>query len=164
MRISRQIKFVLLAVGTLSSCYIAGYCHYVHPMPIRVGDSDSESVEPVFRTARHGIIRLFGPAVAVDQAVFPGRWEPKRFQLIPTDLAGLCRMSPFLARVEGVGRTMPHNTGVTTLHLRLRFDTGHLLQVNEPGATEPMFATAGALMDTQLHEFPTSWFDTKIAK
>jgi hypothetical protein len=150
-----------MSAGILLLCYIGGYLGFVHPMPVRAGPSNRESVEPVFRTARHSIIRLFRPAVAVDQALFPGRWELERFQLPPTDLAGLRKMSPFHARVESVGRTMPHSTGVSTLHLGLRFESGHFLQFDEPGATEQMFALAGSLMDTRLHEFPSSWFDAK---
>jgi hypothetical protein len=38
---------------------------------------------------------------------------------------------------------------------------GHFLQVDQPQATDRMFGIAGALMDTQIHEFPKSWFDTK---
>ncbi|MCW5556045.1 MAG: hypothetical protein KIS67_28290 [Verrucomicrobiae bacterium] len=70
-------------------------------------------------------------------------------------------MSPFRARVESVGRTMPHDTGVSTLRMGLRLESGHFLQIDQPAATEQMFALAGALMDTRLHEFPASWVDAK---
>lgn len=159
-------RFLVVSIGTaiLLLCYFGGYLHFVHPMPIRSGTSNKESVVPVFRTARHSIISLFRPAVAVDQALFPSRWQPERFQLPPTDLAGLRKMSPFRARVESVGRTMPYNTGISTLRLGLRFENGKYLQISEPGATEQMFALAGSLQDFQLHEFPGSWFNRQTAK
>jgi len=161
MKTRKRLVMVLMSAGVPLLCYLAGYLHFVSPMPMRVGPSKRESVEPVFRTARLSIIRLFRPAVTLDQALFPGRWDLKRFQLPPTDLAGLRKMSPFRARVESVGRTMPHNTGISTLRLGLRFESGHFLQIAEPGATEQMFALARSLMDTRLHEFPSSWFDAK---
>ena len=161
MKTRKRLLIVLMSTGIPLLCYIGAYLHYVHPIPIHVGPGNRESVEPVFRTARHSIIRLFRPAVAVDKALFPSRWDLERFQLPPTDLAGLRKMSSFRARVESVGRTMPHNTGVSTLRLGLRFESGHFLQIDEPAATEQMFALAGSLMDTRLHEFPSSWFDAK---
>ena len=66
-------------------------------------------------------------------------------------------MRPFRARVESVGRTMPNDTRVSTLHMGLRLESGHFLKIVEPSATEQMFAQAGTLMDTRLHEFPASW-------
>lgn len=161
MKTRKRLLIILMSVSFLLLCYVVGYLHFVHPMPIRVDPSNRESVEPVFRTARHSLIRLFRPAVAVDQTIFPGRWELARFQLPPTDLSGLRRMSPFRARVESVGRTMPNNTGISALRFGLRFESGHFLQIDEPAATEQMFALAGSLMDTRLHEFPSSWFDAK---
>ncbi len=161
MKTRKRLLIVLMSTGIALLCYSVGYVHYVHPMPIRVGPASRESVEPVFRTARHSILRLFRPAVAVDQTLFPSRWDLQRFQLPPTDLAGLHKMSSFRARVESVGRTTPHNTGVSTLRMGLRFESGHLLQIKELAATEQMFALAGSLMDTRLHEFPSSWFDAK---
>lgn len=161
MKRRKRLLLVLISIGLPLLCYIVGYAHYVHPMPIRVGLGSRESVEPVFRTARPIIIRTFQPAIAVDRALFPSQWELQRFQLPPTDLAGLHKMSPFRARVEGVGRTMPHNTGVSTLRMGLRWESGHFLQIDQPAATEQMFALAGSLMDTRLHEFPASWFDAK---
>jgi hypothetical protein len=161
MKTRKRLLIVFTSTGLALLCYVGGYLHFVHPMPIRVGTSDRESVEPVFGTARHSIIRLFRPAVAIDQALFSGRWELERFQLPRTNLAGLRTMSPFRARVESVGRTMPYNTGISTLQLGLRFESGYFLEIDEPGATEQMFALAGSLMDTQLHEFPSSWFNAK---
>jgi hypothetical protein len=161
MKIRKRLAILSVLICILLLCYILGYLYFVHPMPVRLGASSNESVEPVFSTAKAGIIGLFRPAVAVDQDLFPGRWELERFQLPPTDLAGLRKLSPFQARVESVGRTMPYNTGISTLHMGLRLQDGHLLQVDQPQATDRMFAIAGALMDTQIHEFPKSWFDTK---
>ena len=155
---------VLIGVGICLLLYVVAYSHFVHRMTVRVDASGRESVEPVFRTANHNIIRLFGPAVAVDQALFPGRWELERFHLPPTNLAGLRAMRPFLARVESVGRTKPNNTEVSTLHMILRLESGEVLKVTEPGATEQMFGMAGALMDTRLHEFPTSWVEPDKGK
>lgn len=157
----KRIGIVLVSAGIVLLSYIVGYLHFVHPKPVRAGGSGRESVEPVFRTARHSLIRLFRPAVAVDQALFPGRWDLERFQLPPVDLAGLRKMAPFRARVEIVSRTTPHNTGVSTLHLGLRLENGCLLPVVEPGAAETMFSLAGSPMDTRLHEFPSSWFNPK---
>ncbi len=161
MNTRKRLLIILMSAAFPLLCYIVGYLHFVHPMPIRVGSSNHESVEPVFRTTRHSIISFFRPAVAVDQTVFPGRWELERFQLPPTNLAGLRTMPPFRARVQSVARTMPHNTGISTLRLGLRLESGHFLQIDVPAATEQMFALAGSLMDTGLHEFPSSWFDAK---
>jgi hypothetical protein len=155
---------VLISTGIPLLCYVGGYLHFVHPMPVRVNGSDRESVEPAFSTARSSLIRLFRPAIAVDQTLFPDRWEPERFQLPGTNLAGLRMMSPFRARVESVGRSMPYNTGISALHLGLRFETGYFLKIDEPGATEQMFAVAGSLQDFQIHEFPKSWFNPKFSK
>lgn len=138
-----------------------GYLYFVHPEPISLDSSNHESVEPVFRTGRHSIIRLFRPAVPIDRAFFPGRWKLERFLLPPTDLAGLRAMPRFRARVQSVGRTTPHNTGISTLRLGLRLESGHFLQIVEPAATEQMFSLAGSLMNGGLHEFPTSWVDPK---
>jgi hypothetical protein len=157
----KKVRIVLAGIGVPLLCYIIGYVHYVHPMPIRVGPASRESVEPVFRTARHSLISLFRPAVAIDQALFPSRWDLQRFRLPPTDLAGLHQMPSFRARVESVGRTTPHSTGISTLRMGLRLESGHFLQIDEPAATEQMFGLAGSLMDTRLHEFPGSWFDAK---
>jgi hypothetical protein len=133
-------------------------------MLVRVGPDNHVSIEPRFRTASPSIIRLFRPAVAIDQAYFPSRWDVKRLQLPPTDLTGFQKMSPFRARVESVGRTMPYNTGVSSLRMGLRLEGGYFLQIDAPAATEQMFALAGSLMDSQLHEFPSSWFDAKGAE
>lgn len=164
MKVRGQVKWVLPGAGISLAGYIAAYLHYVHPMPVRLNPSKPESVEPVFRTANPSLIRLFQPAIAVDQELFPGRWEREHFLLPTTNLAGLRQMPPFRARVETVGRTTPANTGISTLHLGLRLDTGQWLEIDEPGATEQMFALAGSLMDIQLHEFPGSWFPTKTTK
>jgi hypothetical protein len=129
-------------------------------MPIKV-EPNRESVEPVFNTVSYSIIRLFRPAIAVDQALFPGRWELARFQLQPTDLAGLHKMKPFRARVESVDRITLQNAKVSGLRLGLRFESGYYLQIHEPAATEQMFAVAGSLMDHALHEFPRSWVEAK---
>jgi hypothetical protein len=163
MKAKRRLIVALVGTGIPLLCYLVGYLHFVRPMPVRVAGGP-ELVEPVFRSANPRIIGLFHPAVAVDQELFPGRWDLARFQLPPTDLAGLRKMGPFRARVESVGRTTPHNTGISTLHLGLRLETGHFLKVDEPGATEQMFATAGSLQDFQIHEFPQSWFDAKTGK
>ncbi len=164
MKVRKQVKWILPGAGILLAGYIAAYLHYVHPMPVRLDPSKPESVEPVFRTVNHSLIRLFQPAIAVDQGLFPGRWEREHFLLPTTNLAGLRQMPSFHARVESVGRTIPYNTGISTLHLGLRLDTGQWLQIDEPGVTEQMFAIAGSLMDTQLHEFPGSWFHVKMTK
>ena len=161
MNIRKLLGIVLAVICFPLLCYILGYLHFVHPMPVPLGASGQESVEPVFSTAKASVIALFRPAVAVDQTLFPGRWELERFQLPTTDLAGLRKMSPFEARVESVGRTMPYSTGVSTLHMSLRLEDGHFLKIDQPLATEQMFAIAGALMDTRIHEFPKSWFDAK---
>jgi hypothetical protein len=47
---------------------------------------------------------------------------------------------------------------------RTVLESGHFLKVEETAATEQMFAIAGSLQDFQLHEFPQSWFEAKIAK
>jgi len=157
IKIGKPQMYLLITMALAALLYVGGYAHFVHPMPVRMDGSEGETVQPVFHTARQGIINLFGPAVAVDQALFPGRWELRRFQLPPTNLAGLRAMRPFSARVESITRTMPHNTGITTLQLGLRLESGHFLKVVEPGATEPMFALVGSLMDHQVHEFPACW-------
>jgi hypothetical protein len=79
----KRLVIALISKGVSLLCYIGGYLHFVRPMPVRVGPSNRESVEPVFRTVRHSIIRLLGPAVAVDQAFFPSRWDLQRFRLPP---------------------------------------------------------------------------------
>jgi hypothetical protein len=161
MKIQKRLAIVLVVICIPALCYVFGYLHFVHPMPVRLDPSNNESVEPVFSTANARIIGLFRPAVAVDQDLFPSRWELERFQLPPTDLAGLRKMSPFKARVESVGRTMPYNTGISALHMGLRLEDGHFLQIDQPQATERMFAIAGAMMDAQIREFPKSWFAAK---
>lgn len=161
MKTHKRLKMALIGMSLMLLCYIVGYLHFVRPMPVRVDPAKGESVEPVFSTGRYSIIRLFRPAVAIDQALFPSRWELKRFQLASTDMAGLLKMAPFRARVESVGRTTPHNTGISNLHLGLRLESGHFLQIVEPGATEQIFAISGALMDYQLHEFPGSFLNAK---
>ncbi|HWQ92534.1 MAG TPA: hypothetical protein VN673_12750 [Clostridia bacterium] len=134
-------------------------------MPVKVGASNGgESVQPVFRSANPWIIGLFRPAVTLDEEFFPGRWDLARFRLPSTNLAGLQKMAPFRARVESVGRTTPHTTGISTLHLGLRLESGHFLKVDQSAATEQMFAIAGSLQDHQVHEFPGSWFNARIAK
>jgi hypothetical protein len=158
MKNRKLLKWGVMGVGLCGTLYIAGYLHFVRPMPLRVGTSDQESVEPVFRSANSAIIRLFRPVVGIDQSLFPGRWNRDRFQLPSTNLAGLRTMRPFSARVESVGRTMPNDTKLSTLQMGLRLESGHFLKIVEPGATEQMFARAGALMDSRLHEFPASWF------
>jgi hypothetical protein len=164
MKIRKYVMPVLIGAGICLLAYVVAYSHFVHRMAVQTGTPGRESVEPVFQTANHSIIRLFRPAVAVDQALFPGRWEIERFHLAPTNLAGLRAMRPFLARVENVGRTKPNNTGVSTLHMTLRLENGEVLEVTEPRATEQMFAMAGALTDTRLHEFPTSWLEPDKGK
>jgi hypothetical protein len=59
---------------------------------------------------------------------------------------------------------MPYNTGVSTLQMGLRLESGEFLKVAEPGATEQMFGLAGSLMDTRLHEFPASWLEPAKGK
>src|SRR5215471_10400827 len=98
MKIPKYVMPILIGVGICLLSYIAAYSHFVHRMAVRVDASGREAVEPVFQTANHSIIRLFRPAVAVDQALFPGRWKMERFHLPPTNLAGLRAMRPFLAR------------------------------------------------------------------
>jgi len=165
MKTKKRLIIPLVGAGIPLLCYVAGYLHFVHPMPVHIGGANGpESVEPVFQGSNPKIIGLFRPAVAFDRELFPGRWELARFQLPPTDLAGLQKMAPFRAKVASVGRTMPYTTGISTLHLGLRLETGHFLQIDEPRATEQMFAIAGCLQDYQLHEFPKSWFNAKIAK
>ena len=164
MKNKKLLKWGVMGVGLCAACYIAGYLHFVRPMPIRVGTSEQESVEPVFRSANSAVLGLFRPAVGIDQALFPGRWNLERFRLPSTNLAGLRAMRPFSARVESVGRTMPNDTKVSTLQMGLRLESGHFLKVVEPRATEQMFAQAGSLMDTRLHEFPASWFLPKTDK
>jgi len=58
-----------------------------------------------------------------------------------------------------VARKMPYNTAVSTLQIDLRLESGELLRVSELGATELMFALAGSLMDTRLHEFSCGWLE-----
>ena len=164
MKIQKRLKIILVSAGISLLCYIGGYLHFVHPRPIHVSGAGRESVEPVFHTANPGIISLFRPAVAVDREFFPNRWKLAHYQLPRTNLAGLRKMSAFRARVEKVGRTMPYNTGISTLHLGLRLESGQYLQIDEPGATEEMFAVAGQLQDYQQHEFPNCWFNAKTAK
>jgi hypothetical protein len=164
MKVIKRIMFAFLGMAFFLAGYILAYLYFVHPMPVRLDPSKPELVEPVFRTVNHNIIRLFQPAIAVDQELFSDRWELNHFQLPTTNLAGLRQMSPFRARLESVGRTTPYNTKISTLHLGLRLETGYSLQIIEPNATEQMFAVAGSLMDTRLHEFPDSWFDAKVAK
>jgi hypothetical protein len=163
MNAKKRLTIVLLAAGTPLICYVAGYLHFVHPMPTRIANGP-ESVEPVFQTANPAMIGLFRPAAGLDRELFPHRWDLARFQLSPTDLAGLRKLPPFRARVESVGRTMPYNTGLSTLYLGLRLETGHFLRIEQPEATEQMFAIAGALQDYQQHEFPQSWFNAETAK
>ena len=164
MKARKRILVITMGTGIPLICYVGGYLHFVHPMPVRVGRADQQSVEPVFRTANQSIISLFRPAVTIDRALFPSRWEIEHFQMPPTNLAGLRKMRPFRARVESVGRTMPYSTGISTLRLGLRFESGQYLLISEPGATEQMFAIAGALQDFQMHEFPDSWFNRQTAK
>lgn len=161
MKWKRKVSVSLAGTGVLLLGYVAGYLHFVRPMPIRAAGGGGESVQPVFHTGNPWLIALFRPAVPVDQEFFPGRWDSRRFQLPPTDLAGLQKMAPFRARVESVGRTQVHKTGVTALQLGLRLESGHFLRIDEPGATEEMFAIAGSLQDFQVHEFPRSWFGAK---
>ena len=151
---------MLASLGVPWLGYIAAYSHFVHPMPVPVdGSGRDASVQPVFRSANPWVIGLFRPAIVFDQELFPSRWEPARFQLPPTDLAGLQKMAPFRARIESVGRSMPYDTRISTLHLGLRLESGHFLQIDQPGATEQMFVIAGSLQDFQAHEFPRSWFN-----
>lgn len=165
MRTKKKLIFLVASTGVPLVCYIAAYFHFVHPMPVHTdGAGHDDLVQPVFRSANPWVIRLCRPAISLDQELFPGRWDPAHFQLPSTNLAGLRRMLPFRARVESVGRTMPYNTGISTLHLGLRLESGHFLKVDEPGATEGMFAIAGSLQDYQLHEFPQSWFNPTIAR
>ena len=159
MKSWKRLRIVSTAVMASLLGYLAGYLCYVRPMPVRVAATGPESVEPVFQTASHGIIRLFRPVVGIDRALFPGRWELARFQMQPTDLEGFRKMAPFRARVEGVGRSMPYTTRISTLHLGLRLESGHLLPVDADDATEQMFAKAGSLMDSGFHEFPAAWFE-----
>lgn len=161
MKKRKRFVIVLCSISIPLLCYILAYVHFVHPMPVRIGTSSRETVEPVYRTVNYDIIRLFSPAIAVDQVLFPSRWELQHFQLPPTDLAGLRKMSPFYARVESVGRTMPYNTRISTLYLGLRLENGDFLKIVQPRATPRMFTIAGSLMDTRIHEFPKSWFDAK---
>ena len=165
MRTKKKLIILAASTGVPLLCYIAAYSHFVHPMPVRAeGGGRNNVVQPVFRSANPWVIDLFRPAIPLDQELFPGRWDPARFQLPATNLTGLQKMTPFRARVESVGRTVPHNTGISTLHLGLRLESGHFLQIREPGATEQMFTIAGSLQDFQLHEFPESWFSPKAAK
>ena len=165
MRTRKSLIILLAGAGVALLCYIVGYLHFVHPMPVRVdGAGHDDLVAPVFKSTNPRIIALFRPAVALDQELFPGRWDPARFQLPPTNLNGLQKMPPFRARVQSVGRTMPYNTQISTLRLGLRLETGYFLEIEEPGATEQMFAIAGSLQDSQIHEFPANWFNAKIAK
>lgn len=154
----KKLIILLGCTGVPLLCYLTAYLHFVHPMPV------DDSVQPVFRSGNPWTIRLLRPAAALDQALFPGRWNLDRFQLPATNLAGLRKLAPFRARVESVGRTTLRQTGVSTLHLGLRLESGHFLKIDEPGATEQMFAIAGSLQDLQLHEFPRSWFDPNAAK
>jgi hypothetical protein len=165
MRTRKKLIILAASTGVPLLCYIAAYLHFVHPMPVHAeGGGGDDVVQPVFRSANPWVIDLFRRAIPLDQELFPGRWNPARFHLPPTSLAGLRKMAPFRARVESVGRTMPYNTGISTLHLGLRLESGHFLKIDEPGATEQMFSIAGSLQDYQLHEFPESWFNARFAK
>ena len=73
-------------------------------------------------------------------------------------------MRLFKARVIGVGRSMPYNTGISTLTMKLQLKNGDLFEIRQPAASEDMFALAGRLMDTRLHEFPQSWFEAVAQK
>jgi len=145
-------------------CYSAAYFYFVRPKPVRLDPSGLYTVQPVFQSARSSLIRLFRPGVPIDQEFFPWRWELKRFQLGTTNLAGLQQMRPFEARVVGVGRTMPYNTGISTLSMKLQLESGELLEIRQPGASEEMFALAGRLMNTRLYEFPQSWFEANTGR
>ena len=159
LKTRKRISLGFLAVAAVFLCYVAGYFHFVRPKPVRIDPSGPYVVEPVFRTARSGLIRLFRPAISIDQALLSWRWKLKRFQLGTTNLDGLKQMRPFEARVVGVGRTMPYNTDISALSMKLQLKNGKLLEIRQSDASEDVFARAGRLMDTRLHQFPQSWFE-----